>query len=178
MSSLAIISDFSLFALLSLLMMIPIYIFRNQISKLQSFIQSYIIPIITRLNCGWRFVIQQAFFGHRLHVGGLTAEIGEERLSIVHYKYKPGRNEEAVECAVCLCKIEEGDEVGKLRCDHLFHKNCLDRWVRYRRMLATCPICRDFIAPYKAIVQYGVEVLVLDKFTAFTSTERDTWWLR
>ena len=33
------------------------------------------------------------------------------------------------ECAVCLCAIEEGDEVPELRCRHVFHRGCLDEWV-------------------------------------------------
>nr|POF14750.1 e3 ubiquitin-protein ligase rha2b [Quercus suber] len=47
-------------------------------------------------------------------------EISEE-LSINLYKRKLGTREE-VECAVCLSKIGEGEEIRQLRCDHLFHR--------------------------------------------------------
>ncbi|XVF88984.1 hypothetical protein PTKIN_Ptkin19aG0095200 [Pterospermum kingtungense] len=35
-------------------------------------------------------------------------------------------------CAVCLSQLKEGDEVRELRnCCHVFHKDCIDRWVDY-----------------------------------------------
>jgi E3 ubiquitin-protein ligase RHA2 len=43
---------------------------------------------------------------------------------------------------VCLSGIEEGDEVRELRCRHLFHRGCLDRWWLSARPPATCPLCR------------------------------------
>lgn len=45
-----------------------------------------------------------------------------------------------VECAICLSKVEEDDEIMELRCDHLFHLNCLEMWLPYRH--TTCPLCR------------------------------------
>ncbi|XP_066395562.1 E3 ubiquitin-protein ligase EL5-like [Miscanthus floridulus] len=49
---------------------------------------------------------------------------------------------EEEECVFCLSGIEEGSEVRELRCRHLFHRACLDRWVRARPVAATCPLCR------------------------------------
>jgi E3 ubiquitin-protein ligase RHA2 len=49
--------------------------------------------------------------------------------------------EQAEECVFCLTAIEEGSEVRELRCRHLFHRGCLDRWL-LARPLATCPLCR------------------------------------
>ncbi|XP_062190092.1 E3 ubiquitin-protein ligase At1g63170-like [Phragmites australis] len=49
--------------------------------------------------------------------------------------------EPAVECVFCLSGIEEGEEIRELRCRHLFHRGCLDRWLM-ARPLATCPLCR------------------------------------
>ncbi|KAL2492575.1 brassinosteroid-responsive RING-H2 [Abeliophyllum distichum] len=51
----------------------------------------------------------------------------------------------SVECAVCLCMIDEGDEVRELRCNHIYHRVCLDRWVRHG--LRTCPLCRNNLKP-------------------------------
>mmetsp|Transcript_17105 Transcript_17105/g.30644 ORF Transcript_17105/g.30644 Transcript_17105/m.30644 type:complete len:286 (+) Transcript_17105:313-1170(+) len=42
-------------------------------------------------------------------------------------------------CPVCLNDLEEGDETRVLACPHLFHKDCIDRWLKMRQ---TCPICR------------------------------------
>jgi hypothetical protein len=49
------------------------------------------------------------------------------------------------DCAVCLSRIDEGvDQICKLRCSHIFHKSCIDKWVEYGRQ-AACPLCRSSI---------------------------------
>ncbi|TVU37149.1 hypothetical protein EJB05_10449, partial [Eragrostis curvula] len=54
-----------------------------------------------------------------------------------------GGGEEEEECVVCLSGIEEGEEVRELKCRHLFHRSCLDRWLLARpAAAATCPLCR------------------------------------
>ncbi|KAF0913623.1 hypothetical protein E2562_023733 [Oryza meyeriana var. granulata] len=46
----------------------------------------------------------------------------------------------AVECAVCLAEVRDGER-GRLlpRCGHRFHVECIDRWFRSN---STCPLCR------------------------------------
>jgi hypothetical protein len=44
--------------------------------------------------------------------------------------------EDAVECVFCLSCIEEGEEMRELKCRHLFHRSCLDRWPRPARSAA------------------------------------------
>lgn len=53
-------------------------------------------------------------------------------------------NEEADECPICLLPIELGDG-AKTPCEHLFHKNCLIRWMAIKN---ECPLCRNPIPPY------------------------------
>ncbi|KAK1292834.1 hypothetical protein QJS10_CPB17g01605 [Acorus calamus] len=36
-----------------------------------------------------------------------------------------------VKCVVCLCEMAEADEVGGLRCGHVLHRNCLERWLEH-----------------------------------------------
>ncbi|XP_077224194.1 uncharacterized protein LOC143857634 [Tasmannia lanceolata] len=88
---------------------------------------------------------------------------------IIRYENRTGL--EFAECAVCISKLEEGDEVRELQCKHLFHKDCLDRWVEYK--LATCPLCRSFMLPEETLIEqlrsereYEDEDLVL-MFLAF-----------
>ncbi|XP_039006333.1 RING-H2 finger protein ATL64-like [Hibiscus syriacus] len=53
-------------------------------------------------------------------------------------------------CAVCLCELKEDDDVRELRnCCHVFHQDCIDRWVDYDQddddhdhNHNTCPLCR------------------------------------
>jgi E3 ubiquitin-protein ligase RHA2 len=68
--------------------------------------------------------------------------------------------EEEEECVFCLSGIEEGSEVRELRCRHLFHRACLDRWVRARPVAATCPLCRGRLlasAPWEVAGYYEEE---------------------
>lgn len=66
-------------------------------------------------------------------------EEGKE-LGVVQCK-PMGDSGELVQCAVCLCNIEEGEEMRELRCELHFHRGCLEAWLGYRHL--TCPICRE-----------------------------------
>ncbi|KAI3719938.1 hypothetical protein L6452_20844 [Arctium lappa] len=104
---------------------------------------------------------------------------------MVHLPPKFGSSndeEEEIQCAICLSKVEDDDEIRELRCDHFFHRNCLDMWFSYRQ--ATCPLCRDnLVVPPK--IDGGSsshEVLFFDFCRTTTSSDNDnddgTWWLR
>uniref|UniRef100_A0A7N0VAE1 RING-type domain-containing protein n=1 Tax=Kalanchoe fedtschenkoi TaxID=63787 RepID=A0A7N0VAE1_KALFE len=45
-------------------------------------------------------------------------------------------------CAVCLNRLEEEDAVRRLRCRHVFHAECIDKWIEYDHEHVTCPLCR------------------------------------
>ncbi|XP_027355521.1 E3 ubiquitin-protein ligase At1g63170-like [Abrus precatorius] len=47
--------------------------------------------------------------------------------------------EDAV-CCICLAKYENNDELRELPCSHLFHKDCVDKWLRIN---ALCPLCKS-----------------------------------
>ncbi|OMO75442.1 Zinc finger, RING-type, partial [Corchorus capsularis] len=109
----------------------------------------------------------------------LASSVGEQ-LGIVRYKcntlQQGGEFEEEESCAVCLCKIEEDDEMRELRCNHLFHKACLDKWLGYS-LATTCPICRTFLIPAKIVSVF--EVILFNYSNTFTSSDhRENWWLR
>ncbi|KAL8476098.1 hypothetical protein ACS0TY_028678 [Phlomoides rotata] len=81
----------------------------------------------------------------------------EEFLKIVDQKaparpYKTGFAVEPVECRVCLSVYEEGDEIRKLKCEHTFHKGCLDTWLQ--QDAATCPLCRQAVLPSAVVVKH------------------------
>ena len=46
------------------------------------------------------------------------------------------------QCPICLCSIGLNEEFSKLKCGHVFHYICLDKWVDKKK---ECPFCRSKI---------------------------------
>lgn len=46
-------------------------------------------------------------------------------------------NEEFSTCVICMTGETEG--LVKLDCNHIYHRNCINRWIEEN---TTCPICR------------------------------------
>ncbi|KAH6798649.1 hypothetical protein C2S51_035133 [Perilla frutescens var. frutescens] len=141
----------------------------------KSTILNHVVLIITQLKWAWDFIVYQAFFQPR--ETGLQEYSGN--LVVTRYsKNIDGDSEESEEeCAVCLCRIDGGDEIRELRCDHVFHRVCLDRWLGYGHV--TCPLCRIYVKPPPFTAELRHE-LILINFSAVGSREDDraTWWLR
>ncbi|XP_022158250.1 E3 ubiquitin-protein ligase RING1-like [Momordica charantia] len=54
-----------------------------------------------------------------------------------------GGGDDDDECAICLGEFEEGEKCRKMsECGHIFHRNCIDRWLRVERH---CPLCRGCV---------------------------------
>ncbi|CAN6278124.1 unnamed protein product [Urochloa humidicola] len=59
------------------------------------------------------------------------------------YKHRGGAGA-AADCAVCLGEVK-GETVRRLpACQHVFHRECIDLWLRAH---ATCPVCRGGVLP-------------------------------
>jgi hypothetical protein len=43
------------------------------------------------------------------------------------------------ECAICYDTIN-GNDKNILKCNHIFHKNCIEKWFQKSHH---CPLCRD-----------------------------------
>ncbi|TKY47624.1 E3 ubiquitin-protein ligase RHA2A [Spatholobus suberectus] len=56
------------------------------------------------------------------------------------------------ECRVCLSEFEEGEKVRKLKCQHTFHRDCLDKWLQ--QYWATCPLCRKQVVPDDVVFKH------------------------
>lgn len=45
-----------------------------------------------------------------------------------------------IDCAICLIELNNKKRIiSKLKCKHLFHKTCINKWFKQKE---TCPICR------------------------------------
>lgn len=57
-------------------------------------------------------------------------------------------SEGELECPVCLCSYEPGEELRVLPCKHEFHRSCIDAWLltlpkNYDdSFLPSCPLCK------------------------------------
>jgi len=57
---------------------------------------------------------------------------------------------ETATCAICLCDFETNEELRLLPCVHLFHKPCIDVWIRRQGLAASCPLCKRLLLPRHA----------------------------
>lgn len=49
-----------------------------------------------------------------------------------------------IRCCVCMCDVEEGEELRVLPCSHKYHRNCIDEWLTYN---GCCPVDKKRISP-------------------------------
>ncbi|CAA2965016.1 E3 ubiquitin- ligase RHA2B-like [Olea europaea subsp. europaea] len=134
----------------------------------------YIILIASLLQWAWDYLLFQPFFQHR------DNELPDHVDDLTITRYENNNNAEcedsSVECRVCLCRIDEGDEVKQLRC---YHRVCLDRWVGYGRR--TCPLCRNNLIPPPLLANLHhaeAEVILINLCTTRPRDNHRTWWLR
>ncbi|XP_002517522.2 E3 ubiquitin-protein ligase At1g63170 [Ricinus communis] len=63
--------------------------------------------------------------------GGVLAEGTEKERAI--------SGEDAI-CCICLNKYADNDELRELPCSHVFHVDCVDKWLKIN---ASCPLCKS-----------------------------------
>lgn len=155
---------------LFLLFLLCICIRHNLLSNLNT-------NIIYHMKWASNFILQHTSTFRHLKFD-LAEEIDQEIINIRRYEPKSGSEGSVESCAVCLSEIEEGNEIREIRCGHLFHKDCLDKWIKAgsRRNL-TCPLCRCSLGPRRIAPEQGEELLFF-KFSSFSSSERTRWGIR
>jgi len=63
-------------------------------------------------------------------------------------------------CAICLNNVRETRSNVPIRCGHLFHSRCLDKWKTQGKH--TCPVCRKIFDGSKYKVQLTVHNIERD----------------
>lgn len=58
-------------------------------------------------------------------------------------EYEPSYNKYAqAHCAICLCDFQPKMSIRKLHCDHIFHKDCIEGWIKAKiNVIPKCPMC-------------------------------------
>ncbi|GAA0143964.1 hypothetical protein LIER_04526 [Lithospermum erythrorhizon] len=111
----------------------------HQIVHLISTIYIYTIFVATQLKLAWNCLFHLSF----AHSYNLDRP-DDFMEGVRYYEHEDDwSSSSSVECSVCLNEIEEGDEVRQLSCDHVFHRECIDRWIGYGNV--TCPLCRSCV---------------------------------
>ncbi|KAK2631890.1 hypothetical protein EUGRSUZ_L02308 [Eucalyptus grandis] len=57
--------------------------------------------------------------------------------------------EDAV-CCICLSRYADNDELKELPCHHVFHVECIDKWLKIN---ASCPLCKSEISESSGLSQ-------------------------
>ncbi|KAF3953448.1 hypothetical protein CMV_021109 [Castanea mollissima] len=65
-------------------------------------------------------------------------------LALPVYAYHRGDAKYQDDCAICLSEFKENETVKAIPfCKHVFHRNCLDKWLLLQ---VTCPVCRGGVS--------------------------------
>lgn len=61
------------------------------------------------------------------------------KTSFLHMQGLIGHGDDDIKCSICQEEYLNGDEVGRLPCDHQYHMACIHQWLRLKNW---CPICK------------------------------------
>lgn len=138
------------------------------ICMLMNTVQSHIVFVLWNLKWAWSFLLHLCFFQNQPH------EISQRHQSS-QMRFDRGSMEQ-VECVICLNIVGEDDEIRELRCGHVFHNVCLERWLGFRNR--TCPLCRESIGLCRIVSEHGHELLLFDFCSTGDSADEGSWWIR
>ncbi|KAA8529097.1 hypothetical protein F0562_034104 [Nyssa sinensis] len=94
--------------------------------------------------------------------GGLLGAVGSglaglivlaEQLNLnraFSYRYSSNDIGAGSDCVVCLSGLRDGDQVRRLACCHVFHKECFDGWLD--QLHFDCPLCRSQLVQEERVV--------------------------
>lgn len=106
-------------------------------------VHTHLVSRLSRLHQFVRVIEEQGGLVYGRPPQGATQEV-IERNTLPH-KYKRVRrsseidDDEGEKCTICLSLFEIENDVRRLPCMHLFHMDCVDRWLITNKH---CPICR------------------------------------
>ncbi|KAK9678529.1 hypothetical protein RND81_11G217400 [Saponaria officinalis] len=79
-------------------------------------------------------------------IGYVNAGVANRRIERairkVHFlaSESPSSSTSRPHCSICWDDYEDGQDMGILRCEHEFHFNCIEHWLRTKN---SCPLCRN-----------------------------------
>ncbi|GLT74897.1 hypothetical protein SLA2020_466620 [Shorea laevis] len=73
---------------------------------------------------------------------GLSPKEISSCLHLVKFRFGESKCE-VDRCVVCQVEYEEGETLGALCCEHLYHSECISKWLQMKKI---CPICSTEIS--------------------------------
>jgi hypothetical protein len=106
----------------------------------------------------------------------------EDESSVRRMSFSPSRSsehgeddedEDAENCTICFAPLLDGDRVGALPCDHIFHAECLKMWLQRRNV---CPLCqtKDVATPRFDKVDHDSSTYYLEESSFSLPAEGET----
>uniref|UniRef100_A0A0A9FWF0 RING-type E3 ubiquitin transferase n=1 Tax=Arundo donax TaxID=35708 RepID=A0A0A9FWF0_ARUDO len=87
-------------------------------------------------------------------IGSVSTALSEEQFTkCVNRSVYEARNSERevnkivvddVRCSICQEEYIEGEEIGRMQCEHLYHVCCIHEWLRQKNW---CPVCKASAIP-------------------------------
>ncbi|KAL8145192.1 putative E3 ubiquitin-protein ligase RHG1A isoform X2 [Apium graveolens] len=77
---------------------------------------------------------------------GLSENAMKKCMKKRKYKAASAKQKESEPCCICQEEYVDGDDLGKLKCGHDFHTDCIKQWLKQKNL---CPICKATIGDTK-----------------------------
>ena len=74
-------------------------------------------------------------------VGSVNKGLSKEKLKKIPLKpFHKALFDDNLDCIICMEKFEENEQVKQLQCGHIFHGDCIDKWLEKEKK---CPFCKS-----------------------------------
>lgn len=81
-------------------------------------------------------------------MGIVSTALSEEEISksLIISTYKPLQKKciDDTKCSICQEELIAGDEIGRVGCNHGYHADCINQWLRLKNW---CPVCKASAKP-------------------------------
>ena len=74
-------------------------------------------------------------------VGSVSKGLTKEKIKKIPEKpFHKALFDDNLDCIICMEKFEENEKVKQLLCGHIFHGDCIDKWLSKEKK---CPFCKS-----------------------------------
>ena len=74
-------------------------------------------------------------------VGSVSKGLTKEKIKTIPEKpFHKALFDDNLDCIICMEKFEENEKVKQLLCGHIFHGDCIDKWLSKEKK---CPFCKS-----------------------------------